>query len=341
MGNQATEVDAKEVSEQEAEAAFNAGMKQVRGDRDQAPKEPESKDDEADDADAVEKEAEKDEGEQDKPADDKADKEAKPVEDKQAKDKGDKAPKDKAAAPAKEEREFAGLKESEWKAIAVKAAQFDDLKASMDKLHDRTAGTLGNMSKVIKDLQNKPAGTGKPLKVVKEQLKRLSVDFPELAERLAEDLSEVLMPESGSAAAKLDPDEVNKIVEAKLADFKFRSDVQQLDTLHPDRKDVIASDAYKVWYGLQSPEAKNAIKTSRDVDFVSSAITAFKTWRDRTAQGSADGAEQAKEAAKKRDKRLDAVMAPTSGTPAESGKRALTPEEEFEAGLKKVRGNRR
>ena len=341
MGNQATEVDANEVSEQEAEAAFNAGMKQVRGDRDQAPKEPESKDDDAEDADKAAKKVETNDGEQEAPKDDKADKGAKPAEEQPAKDKGDKTPKDKADAPAKEEREFAGLKESEWKAIAVKAAQFDELKADMTKLHDRTAGTLGNMSKVLKDLQSKPAQGGKPLKVVKENLKRLSVDFPELAERLAEDLNELLVPEAGSAVAKLGPEEVNKIVEERLARAKFETDVMRLDTLHPDRNEVRNSDAYKVWFGLQSPEAKNAIQTSRDVDFVSSAITAFKTWRDRTAQGSADGAVEAAKVAKQRDKRLDNAMTPTSGTPAESGKRALTPEEEFEAGMKKVRGNRR
>jgi len=335
LGNQNTEVDAPEVSEQEAEAAFNAGLKKTRGDRGQADDEPKEKVAEADEVKA----------EDDKPKDgDKPletegkDKSAK-AEDQVAKDKVEKSTDSEADDAAKDERMFAGLKESEWKAIAVKAAQFDELEAKMTKLQDKTAGTIGKLSQSIKEMQSKPSGGG--IKVVKEQLKRLSADFPELAERLAEDLSEVMAPAQGSAAAKLDPEEVNKVVQAKLDEFKFQSDVQRLDTLHPDRLEILRSDAYKVWFGLQSPEAKDAVRTSRDVDFVSTAITAFKTWRDKNAQVSADGAEQATKAAKQRDKRLDDAIAPTKGAPADSAKRALTPEDEFNAGLKKVRGNRR
>lgn len=334
MGNQGTEVEATEVSEQEAEAAFNAGLKKSRGDRGQADDEPKE---EVEKAKEVKEEKTKPE-DGDEPLETKGKEKSEKTEDQPGKDKGEKSQESDAADAAKEEREFAGLKESEWKAIAVKAAQFDELKASMDKLHDRTAGTLGNVQKAIKDLQSKPKGG---IKVVKEQLKRLSADFPELAERLAEDLNDVLIPQEGSAAAKLDPDEINKIVEQRLAAAKFETDLQRLDTLHPDRMDVIASDAYKVWFGLQSPDAKEAIKTSREVDFVSTAITAFKTWRDRNAQVSAGAAQEAAKSAKQRDKRLDDAIAPTAGTPAESGKRALTPEEEFNAGIKKVRGNRR
>lgn len=341
MGNQSSEAVGNDVSEQDAEAAFNAGLKQVRGDR--APRneegsgesgkadEPSKGDEESktngDAGTQKPKEGDDASGDAGKGAKDGADTEA--------------SGKEPESTTAAEEREFAGLKESEWKAIAVKAAQFDELESKMTKLQDRTAGTLGKMSQAIKDLQNKPAGSGKPLKVVKEQLKRLSADFPELAGQLAEDLSEVLIPYSGSAEVKSDPDEVSKIVEQKLNDFKFQADVQRLDTLHPDRKEIIASDAYKVWFGLQTPEAKEAIRTSRDVDFVSSALTAHKTWRDRNATAQAAGAESAGKAAKQRDKRLDDAVAPTKGAAADSGKKVLTPEEEFEAGLRKVRGIRR
>jgi len=332
-----TEVDNVGVSEQDAEDAFNAGMRKIVGDRAPAATEPEKKDDDAQDGGEDDKQDDKgnaQKAEPDAPADESK---AKPAD--AAKDvKASKADKSKEE-PVKEEREFAGLKESEWKAIAVKAAQFDELNAKMTKLSDTTAGTIGSLKQAVKAMQDKPASAGKPLKVVKEQLKRLTADFPELAERLAEDLSEVLMPDAGTAAAKLDPEEVNKIVEAKLADFKFRSDVQRLDTLHGDRKEIIASNDYKVWFGLQPVHVQDAIKTSREVDFVSSALTAFKTWRDRTAQGPAVAADAGK-AAKQRDKRLDNAIVP-SGTAADQGKKVLTAEDAFEAGLKKARGNRR
>ena len=340
MAQEKTEVDNAGVSEQDAEAAFNAGMKQVMGDRAPVSAEAKEKDDDAQDGDKDDDKQEDDSEAQKAEPEAKADKKSKEpdasAEDVKVNKKADKT----EAEPAKEEREFAGMKESEWKVIAAKAAQFDELNAKMTKLSDTTAGTIGSLKQAVKAMQDKPAAAGKPLKVVKEQLKRLTADFPELAERLAEDLSEVLMPETGTAAAKLDPEEVNQIVEAKLADFKFRSDVQRLDTLHSDRKEIIASNDYKVWFGLQPAHVQEHIKTSREVDFVSDALTAFKTWRDRTAQGSAVAAE-AEKAAKQRDKRLDAAMTP-SGTAADQvSKKVMTAEEEFEAGIKKVRGNRR
>lgn len=325
-------VQAEGISEAEAEAAFNAGMNQVRGDR--APVNEEVQEKAAEAKAKREAKAEPVQG----------DHESQPVGDANSDDKAGTNADDKPAATAdvkadeseKEEPRFAGLKESEVKALLAKAAEVDTLKDQMQKLHDRTAGKIGSLSQALKDLQNRP--TAKATKVAADQLKSLSKDFPELASRLAEDLSTLELG-GGAAAALVDPEAIAAMVETKLADIQFKADVKRLDTTHPDRQQVVASDAYKTWFALQPSEAQNMIRTSRSADFAISAFNAFKQWRDRDTEV-ATQQEDAAKAAKQRDKRLADAMTPT-GTASDNGKKVLTPDEEFNAGVMKVRGNRR
>lgn len=323
-------VNAEVISDEEAEAAFNSGMNRVMGDRAPINEETQSK---AVEAKAARESKAEEAGKEEKPVE-KVEEEAKP--DEESNTPPEATGQETEAEAEKEEPRFAGLKESEIKTLLAKAAEVDNLKDQIQKLHDRTAGKIGNLSQALKDLQSKP--TARAAKIAKDQLKSLSKDFPELAERLAEDLSNI---EFGGAAgaALVDPVEIEKRVEAKLAEIEFRADVKRLDTAHPDRKEIIASDAYRTWFALQPAEAQEMIRTSRSADFAIDAFNAFKSWRDRPNEP-APKQEEAAKAAKQRDKRLEDAMTP-SGASADAGKKVLTPEEAFEAGLKKVTKQRK
>lgn len=310
--DQDSAVQAEGISDEDAEAAFNAGLAHVRGDR--APNTEQ----------ATEKQADAKAGDEDESKD-----EAESNADTESEDKP-KAADVKEEESEKEERSFAGLKESEIKTLLSKAAKVDEIEARMQKLHDRTAGTIGNLSQALKDLQSRP--TAKAAKIAKDQLKNLSKDFPELAERLAEDLSNIEL--GGAASHLVDPGEIEQMVETKLAQIQFKADVKRLDTAHPDRQQMVASDAYRTWFALQPAEAQDLIRTSRSADFAIDAFNAFKSWRDRPNEPAQKEQEAAK-AAKQRDKRLDDAMTP-SGAPADSGKKSLSDEEAFLAGMKKV-----
>lgn len=319
------------ISDEEAEAAFNAGMNQVMGDRAPVNEEVQAK--------AVEAKAKREAKAEEVKGDEQSNLDE--IEAKagdagtEVKSEPEAKGEDKTEESEKEEPRFAGLKESEVKALLAKAAEVDNLKDQIQKLHDRTAGKLGSLTQALKDLQTKP--TAKATKVAKEQLKSLSRDFPELAERLADDLSNI---EFGAAGAALvDPAGIEQMVEAKLAEVQFKADVKRLDTAHPDRQQIIASDAYRTWFALQPSEAQETIRNSRSADFAISAFNAFKEWRDKSEKAVVIQEDAAK-AAKQRDKRLEDAMTPT-GASADSGKKVLTPEEAFNEGLKAVTKRRK
>ena len=84
-----------------------------------------------------------------------------------------------------------GFTEDQFKDLFAKAQEVDRLKEREAKVF----GTLGSLKQTLDNLrQQQPQATAK---VTKESLKRLSAEFPEMAEMLADDLSG-LSVQSGS-----------------------------------------------------------------------------------------------------------------------------------------------
>jgi len=179
---------------------------------------------------------------------------------------------------------FAGLTESQ---LAEKLAKIDTLEqmsaAEMRKMH----GKIGEFNGALKELQ-KNGGNRAAMKVAKDQFKRLSEDYPEIAEMLAEDLSGLDFAGGGGG---LSEDVVEQRVTERVSEVKEElSREMQMNLLkiqHRDYVDVYASDQFRTWLQSQPKEEQEKIENSWDAVYLSEKLTEFKSWRNEKQNTSA------------------------------------------------------
>jgi hypothetical protein len=199
---------------------------------------------------------------------------------------------------------FAGYTESELKELLSKASEVDKLKEREAKVF----GALGSLKQSIDQIRNQPRPSATVLQVTKEKLAKLSAAFPEMAEMLADDLSGVL-----TGGSSVDPNQVSEMVETKLSQRLQQSEqvMQQtfeakvLSVMHPDWRQVAASEDFVKWRKALPREADEALDRSWDAEFIGSAIKEFKDWKSKAVQG-----QQAKRS------RLEAAITPKGGPAA-------------------------
>lgn len=217
--------------------------------------------------------------------------------------------------PEPEPVRIAGYTEEELREILEKAKE-------VDKLREREAkvfGTLGSLKQAIDQLKQQPSAV--TTVALNGQLKRLSAEFPEMAEMLQEDLKEALG--SGAAAA---PESVDKLLSERLDATSKTYEQKLLTVMHPDWRGIYADKAFEQWKGTLPPDELQIVESSWDAISVGEALTKFKAWRDQSAQ--------AKQA---RQTRLEAAVTPKGGRAMPS---VATEEDAFVAGFKRARGIR-
>lgn len=181
-----------------------------------------------------------------------------------------------------------GLTPSAIRQRLAKIDEMDALKAEMQQLvqhRDRQYGTIGDMKQRLQQMETRPSSTSR-LNI--SSLKRLSGEYPELAELLAQDLNEAI--ETGSApAAAFDPQQIEELLAKRTAEVERRAQdgtlrqVQQLLLArdHPDWKDVAASADFSLWKSNLDPQERTMLDNSWDSNMISSAITAYKSWQGK------------------------------------------------------------
>lgn len=212
---------------------------------------------------------------------------------------------------------IAGYTEDEVKGLLQKVAEVDRLKERESKVF----GSLGALRQAVDALKAQPMQqAAAPLNIA---LKRLSQEYPEMAESLMEDLKESLG--SGVGGQSFDPDAVSRIVAEKLADTSKSYELKLLSVMHPDWKAIPASPEFEQWKGTLTPDELQIVNDSWDAIAVGDTLTKFKAWKTQTSQ-----------AKQNRQSRLEAAATPTRGarTPTPS----LTENDAFVAGWKSVRG---
>lgn len=212
---------------------------------------------------------------------------------------------------------IAGYTEEEIKALLQKAGEVDRLKERESKVF----GSLGALRQAVDALKVQPSQqAAAPVNIA---LKRLSQEYPEMAESLMEDLRESLS--GGVAGQSFDPVAVDRIVSRKLEDTSKSYEMKLLSVMHPDWKAIPASPEFEQWKGTLSPDELQVVNDSWDAIAVGDTLTKFKAWKTQTSQ-----------AKQNRQSRLEAAATPTRGarTPTPS----LTEHDAFVAGWKSVRG---
>lgn len=224
-----------------------------------------------------------------------------------------------------EETLLAGLNEEQIKNLFNKVGTVDELNGRIEKVFSK----LGEFNRTIGELKQH-AQSSSGVKLSADKLKRLSSEFPEMAQMIAEDLSEALQGAGGSQAPAFDPSQVDQLVSDRLSavEKKINEEMEKrwLKRQHRDWESVVQSDDFNLWKDNVLPKDEaDQLNGSWDADYISEKLTDFKSWRDK--------AKQSKET---KQKRLEAAIAP-KGEAAGHGS-AMDEEAAMAAAFKAVRG---
>lgn len=218
--------------------------------------------------------------------------------------------------PEPEPKLFAGLTEDQIREAVSKAAEVDKLREQTQRLF----GTIGNFKQSLDQLRNQPRASAQ-VQISKDKFARLSKEFPEMAELIAQDLSEALGSVSGPS---VDPQEIRSELEKVKTELKQESEAKLLTVMHKDWRDVVKSQDFAQWTQTLPEEDRNELGNSWDATFIGDKLTEFKAWKDKTV-----ASQQVKQ------KRLEAAITPKGGAAMSS---TQTEMDAFMSGFKAVRG---
>lgn len=215
-----------------------------------------------------------------------------------------------APEPEPEELVFAGYKESEIKALLERVSEVDKLKERESKVF----GTIGSLKQQVDSLKS---ATQQTVKLNPGGFKRLSAEFPELAQMLSEDLGDVIQSAPGT-----DP-EAQKVIDERLQQMERQYEAKLLTIAQPDWKKVVPSEEFQKWKASLNEEVRNELDSTWDSTVISERIREFKEWKSK--------AEQAKQ---NKQRRLETNVEP-KGVPRPP---APSDDDAFIAGWKSARG---
>lgn len=190
-------------------------------------------------------------------------------------------PKKEEEAPAPQP-----LTAEEIAALRAAAAELPSLKQQLRDASGHIGGLksrVGELSDELKTAreQKKDEGIAPVLSAV--ELKRMKEQYPELAESLTADISEVLS--ALKTAPTTSPEDITKLVNKQVAEARHEDRKQSLAEDHPDWEDLVKKDGpVWPWVATLSKEDAHAFQTSSNPRFVSKQLTAFKEWRDKASK---------------------------------------------------------
>ena len=193
--------------------------------------------------------------------------------------------------------------------------------AALKQRDAKVFGTIGSLKQQLDAIKSQP--TPQAVKLTADKLKRLSAEFPEMAQMLSEDLSEALQ------GGTIDPGQVSELVEqtvsSRLEQTSRSYEAKFLSIMHPDWKQVVASPEFEAWKQTLDEEERDQLLNSWDAQFIAEKISAHKDWKNKTVQNKQTN-----------QRRLESAITPkgSSAPPAPS------PDDAFIQGFRQVRGIR-
>ena len=223
-------------------------------------------------------------------------------------------PVEEAKEPEPEAPKFAQITETQFNDLMAKVAQIDDGKRQIDTL----SGHLGGMKQVVEGLkqQRKALSPG--------QFKRVSAEYPELAEALQGDLSEL----AGGDPVDIEQ-RVESAVDARVSAKAVEFETKLLRFYHRDWDKVVVSQDFNAWKATLPADERIKLDHSNDGEYIADRLTEFKAVKaakDKTATEAAAKAQTSNS----RQKRLEAAV-PPRGTGGHSAGSSGVPND-FQAG---------
>jgi hypothetical protein len=200
--------------------------------------------------------------------------------------------------------------------------QIKELVSTVESLKQRESkifGSMGAMKQTIEALRSQPAAQ---VSWSADKFKRLSVEYPEMAAALLDDLK--------SAGITASPDNqkleelVSQRVQTSLDQSSRAYEAKLLAIQHRDWKQVVAADDFVGWKEALPQDDKTELDNSWDSSLIAQRISEFKEWKAKATQSKQTN-----------QRRLEAAVAPKSSAPVRA---APSETDAFLAGFKSVRG---
>lgn len=217
------------------------------------------------------------------------------------------------AVVAEEQHQFAGMSTDQLRALLAKASEVDNLKEELVDTRNRIHGRFGEVTSKLNELLKQqqtvtPAGA----KFTAEKFKRLSQEYPEIAEAMASDLSETFAIGSTASAADLDT-KLNQVVnfmrseyEERLAAHDRDSETRRMDKYRKTWREDLSTPDFALFKSQLPPEERQSFEASWDADEIHGVFKKYDEWKDRSVKKITDA--QAQQAAK--TKRLEQAIQP-------------------------------
>lgn len=211
--------------------------------------------------------------------------------------------------------EALGLTNEQLTAMLAKVPELENMtNTEIRKLH----GKLGEFNRVLQDLKTSKT-TAPSIHLQGAKLKSLHAEYPDLAELLEKDLSELTATSEAHAQNEDFDARVNKVKE----DLSQQMQVNLLQLQHRDFATVTKTDDFKVWAQTLPEEDRAKLNDSWDAMYLGEKISDFKAWRDKKQTGM-----------NSRQERLRNAITP-KGTTKPPTPQAMTMEDGFAAAFRK------
>lgn len=182
---------------------------------------------------------------------------------------------------------IAGLNEDQLKTVLAYASSVPEIRESLKAETQKLYSKVGNLQQALNALKSQQPSA--PAKLTKEAFGRVGEELPELAERLAEDLSNILLERTVTQtqpSEKFDPapleDRFSQELEKAKQDLVARSEMRLLENYHPDWKQKTELPEFNLWQATLPPEEQKELNETNDGLLLAKKLSAFDAWRGKT-----------------------------------------------------------
>lgn len=215
-----------------------------------------------------------------------------------------------------------GLSAEQVTAMLAKLPKIEEVETMTTQELRKVYGKFGEVNQALKELQASMQNSNKPsLNLSEAKFKRLSEEYPELAELLSEDLKEIGV--ASSQQAQIDPNVIEERVATVKEDLARQMQHNLLLLQHKDYPKVVASDDFKVWAQTLPEEDQQELNNSWDAMYLGEKLSSFKDWLNKKNSGT-----------NQRRERLERALIP-QGKQAAPTPSAMTEEDGFMLAFKR------
>lgn len=167
---------------------------------------------------------------------------------------------------------LAQITEEQFQSLMKAASDVDEIRRDSKSKIDALSGHIGGLKQKLEQLQQGRS------KMTPGQLKRVNAEFPELGKLLEEDLGETF-----TGGSQIDPEEIDKKVQARVAEQVVPLQKTILHLYHRDWNEVVTSKDFMDWQKTLPADEEQKFLASNDGAYIAGVITSFKDFKAKQA----------------------------------------------------------